>query len=53
MIKTLLKIKPNMIGLQEVVYSQLINIKQEMQGYSFLGVGSEDGKKRGNSVLFF
>ena len=53
MIKALLKIKPNVIGLQEVVHSQLMDIKQGMQEYSFLGVGREDGKKRGNSVLFF
>jgi hypothetical protein len=41
------------IGLQEVVHSQLMDIKQGMQEYSFLGVGREDGKKGGNSVLFF
>ena len=46
MIKTMLKIKPNVIGLQEVIHSQLMDIKQGMQEYSFLGVGREDGKKR-------
>tara|TARA_B100000886_G_scaffold114280_1_gene76860 strand:- start:373 stop:696 length:324 start_codon:yes stop_codon:yes gene_type:complete len=45
MMNTLLKIKPNVIGLQEFDYSQLIDIKQGMQGYLFLGVGREDGKK--------
>ena len=45
-IKTLLKIKPNVVGLQEVILRQLMNINQGMQEYLFLGVGREDGKKR-------
>ena len=54
MIKTMLKIKPNVIGLQEVIHSQLMDIKQGMQEYSFLGVGREDGKKEGEfSPIFY
>lgn len=54
MINILRKIKPNVIGLQEVVHTQLIDIKEGMNEYSFLGVGREDGKKKGEySPIFY
>ena len=51
-IKTLLKIKPNVGGLEQVIHIQLMDINQGMQEYLFLGVGREDRKKE-NSALFF
>ena len=54
MINILRKIKPNIIGLQEVVHSQLIDIKEGMNEYSFIGVGREDGKTKGEySPIFY
>ena len=54
MINILCKIKPNIIGLQEVVHNQLIDIKEGMNEYSFIGVGREDGKTKGEySPIFY
>ena len=47
MIQTLLEIKPNLIGLQEVVHLQLIDLTRGMKDYSYVGVGREDGKTKG------
>lgn len=47
MIQTLLEIKPNLIGLQEVVHLQLIDLTSGMKDYSYVGVGREDGKTKG------
>ena len=47
MIQTLLEIKPNLIGLQEVVHSQLTDLTLGMKEYSYVGVGRKDGKTKG------
>ena len=38
---------PSFIGTQEVLYRQLIYIDSSMANFSFIGVGRDDGKKKG------
>ncbi|MCB9235669.1 MAG: endonuclease/exonuclease/phosphatase family protein [Bacteroidia bacterium] len=38
---------PDLIGMQEVLESQLKTLKKELKGYAFVGVGRDDGKKAG------
>lgn len=39
--------KPDIIGAQEVLYRQLVDISTILQSYKRIGVGREDGKNRG------
>lgn len=42
------------IGLQEVVHNQLLYLKDNLPGYSFTGVGRDDGKEAGEySCIFY
>jgi endonuclease/exonuclease/phosphatase family metal-dependent hydrolase len=42
------------IGLQEVKHNQLVDIEKALPNYSYIGVGRDDGKKKGEySPLFF
>ncbi|MGB5008409.1 MAG: endonuclease/exonuclease/phosphatase family protein [Ferruginibacter sp.] len=42
------------IGLQEVVHNQLLYLKDSLHGYSFIGVGRDDGKQAGEySCIFY
>jgi len=42
------------IGLQEVVHNQLLYLKDSLRGYSFIGVGRDDGKQAGEySCIFY
>jgi len=42
------------IGLQEVVHNQLLYLKDSLPGYSFTGVGRDDGKEAGEySCIFY
>jgi len=54
MIESLRKIHPSAIGMQEVVHSQLIDLLNGMEEYSYVGVGREDGQKKGEySPIFY
>ena len=37
----------SIIGLQEVVHKQLLDVEKLLPDYAFLGVGRDDGKTRG------
>jgi len=44
----------DIIGMQEVLYSQLLDLKKELIDYSYIGVGREDGDKKGEfSPIFY
>ena len=47
MIETLLNINPDLLGLQEVLHTQLLELTNGMSEYSYIGVGREDGKTKG------
>ena len=44
---------PGIVGMQEVLYSQLLDLNLSLSEYSFVGIGREDGKKRVSSAQFF
>ena len=45
---------PDFIGLQEVTYSQLLYLNSNLSGYDYVGVGRDDGKKKGEfSPIYF
>jgi len=39
------KYSPDLAGLQEVLYSQLLDLKDSLKGYTWFGVGRDDGMK--------
>ena len=41
------KYSPDLAGLQEVLYSPLLDLKDSLKGYTWLGVGRDDGMKAG------
>ncbi|RPG58429.1 MAG: endonuclease, partial [Flavobacteriales bacterium TMED235] len=42
------------IGLQEVVHAQLLDLIRALKTYTYIGVGREDGKTRGEySPIFY
>jgi endonuclease/exonuclease/phosphatase family metal-dependent hydrolase len=45
---------PDIIGVQEALYSQLIELMRILPEYSFVGVGRDDGKENGefSAILF-
>lgn len=50
----LLSKKASVIGLQEVLHNQLLDIRKALPHYQMIGVGRSDGKKRGEySPLFY
>ena len=45
---------PDIIGMQEVLNNQLIDLQFFLNEYKFIGVGREDGKTKGEySPIFF
>ena len=44
---------PGIVGMQEVLHSQLLDLNLSLSEYSFVGIGREDGKKRVSSAQFF
>ena len=45
---------PDIMGVQEAVPEQMIDIKNGLQHYDFVGVGREDGKNKGEySAIFY
>lgn len=50
----LLKKHASILGLQEVLHSQLVDVKSALPGYRCVGVGRDDGKKQGEySPIFY
>ena len=46
--------KPAVVGLQEALYHQVMGIKSALDGYTFAGVGRDDGKNAGEfSPVFY
>jgi len=43
-------VKPDVAGLQEVLFSQLTELKGRLKDYSFFGVGRDDGEIKGEFV---
>jgi endonuclease/exonuclease/phosphatase family metal-dependent hydrolase len=42
------------IGLQEVLHNQLTYLKEQLNGYNYIGVGRDDGKQAGEySCIFY
>ncbi|MEK9613039.1 MAG: endonuclease/exonuclease/phosphatase family protein [Flavobacteriaceae bacterium] len=53
-LKQLLKSEYDLIGMQEVVYDQLNYLASGLSEYSYVGVGREDGKQKGEfSPIFY
>ena len=44
---------PGIVGMQEVLHSQLLDLNLSLSEYSFVGVGREDGKKKGEFCPIF
>jgi len=45
---------PDIIGMQEVLHSQLLDFQEMLPGYSYVGTGRDDGKQGGEySPIFF
>lgn len=44
---------PDVFGVQEALFSQLEYLDEKLQQYSFVGVGREDGKKKGETMAIF
>lgn len=54
MLQALSALKPDIMGMQEVVYSQLISLSKGLTDYAYVGVGREDGKTKGEySPIFY
>jgi endonuclease/exonuclease/phosphatase family metal-dependent hydrolase len=47
MVETLSNINPDLLGLQEVLHTQLLELTHGLKEYSYIGVGREDGKTMG------
>ena len=42
--------KPDVVGIQEAVLPQLLFMEDNCRGYDYVGVGRDDGKKKGEHV---
>lgn len=45
--------KPDIVGMQEVCPLQRIMLDEELKGYKGIGVGRDDGKKKGEEMAVF
>lgn len=46
--------KIDVVGMQEVTFKQLTDLRERLQGYDYVGVGRTDGKEKGEfSPVFF
>lgn len=52
-VKMIKELKPSVMGFQEVLDNQLEYLKKELSGYSYIGVGREDGKTKGEYAPIF
>lgn len=48
------KYNPDILGVQEALYNQLVYLDTEMAEYDYVGVGRDDGKEKGeySAILF-
>src|SRR5687768_17320280 len=48
------KYNPDLIGLQEVLHHQLMDLLDNLPAYSYIGVGRDDGKTKGeySAILY-
>ena len=44
---------PDVFGAQEVLYPQLLDMLQRLDGYDYIGVGRDDGKQKGEYAAIF
>ncbi|MBR4392206.1 MAG: endonuclease/exonuclease/phosphatase family protein [Bacteroidales bacterium] len=44
---------PDIFGAQEVLYGQLQDLKQALDGYDYIGIGRDDGKRAGEHEAIF
>jgi len=48
------KYDPDILGVQEAVHNQVTDLATHLNGYSYIGVGRDDGKTKGEySALFY
>ena len=45
--------RPDIIGMQEVLHPQLLDLAKGLAGYAWIGVGRDDGKKKGEYAAIF
>src|SRR6476660_1833457 len=44
----------NIVGVQEALYDQMMDLQARLNGYKYVGVGREDGKEKGEfSAIFY
>ena len=44
----------NIVGVQEALYDQMMDLQARLTGYKYVGVGREDGKEKGEfSAIFY
>ena len=44
---------PDIFGTQEVLYSQLCDLKKGLDGYDYIGIGRDDGRRAGEHEAIF
>ncbi len=48
------KNNPDVLGVQEAMHNQMMDLKNNLNGYDFVGVGRDDGKEEGEySAIFY
>jgi endonuclease/exonuclease/phosphatase family metal-dependent hydrolase len=48
------KNNPDLLGVQEAMHNQMMDLKDNLTGYDFVGVGRDDGKEKGEySAIFY
>jgi len=48
------KHNPDLLGVQEALHNQMMDLKDNLREYEFVGVGRDDGKEKGEySAIFF
>ncbi len=48
------KNNPDLLGVQEAMHNQMVDLKNNLTGYDFVGVGRDDGKEGGEySAIFY
>ena len=54
-VATLLKkYNPDLLGVQEAMHNQMMDLQKELPDYAFVGVGRDDGKEKGEySAIFY
>jgi endonuclease/exonuclease/phosphatase family metal-dependent hydrolase len=48
------KYNPDLLGVQEALHNQMMDLKDNLRDYEFVGVGRDDGKEQGEySAIFY